>query len=100
MMSGMRRPLLVISMLMAAVGMARHVSAEEGLVSIPGGTFRMGSATGEPDERPVHAVRLQPFELQRTEVTQAAYGRCVRAGACRPARRYPGLSPPCGSRST
>jgi toxoflavin biosynthesis protein ToxD len=95
MMGGMRRPLLLaIGMLTAAAASARLASAEEGLVRVPGGTFRMGSSTGEPDERPVHAVRLQPFQLQRTEVTQAAYARCVRAGACRPARRYPGLSKP------
>ncbi len=38
---------------------------------IPAGTFRMGSEFGEPDELPVHAVRItKPFRLGVTEVTQ------------------------------
>jgi formylglycine-generating enzyme required for sulfatase activity len=94
MMGAMLRPLLVVGVLVVAAGLAPHVSADKGLVKVPGGTFHMGSTTGEPDERPVHTVRLKSFELQRTEVTQKAYGRCVQAGACRPARRYPSLSKP------
>lgn len=40
---------------------------------IPAGTFLMGSATGEPDERPVHPVRLGDFWLSDTPVTWATY---------------------------
>ena len=32
-----------------------------------------------------HSVRVKPFCLDVTEVTVAAYGRCVAAGTCRPA---------------
>ena len=43
------------------------------MVSIPGGTFTMGSPSGEPnradDEGPQHEVRLDPFYLCRTETT-------------------------------
>lgn len=43
------------------------------LVPVDGGTFSMGSSSGEPDEAPVHPVTLAPFLLGRTEVTQAFY---------------------------
>jgi sulfatase modifying factor 1 len=40
-------------------------------------------------ERPAHEVTLSSYELDRTEVTVAEYGRCVAAGACAP----PGFPP-------
>lgn len=40
------------------------------LVRIPAGRFSMGSVTGDPDEKPVHEVRIgQDFQMGRTEVT-------------------------------
>jgi formylglycine-generating enzyme required for sulfatase activity len=40
------------------------------LVRIPAGCFSMGSTTGDPDEKPVHKVRIDhDFYLGRTEVT-------------------------------
>jgi formylglycine-generating enzyme required for sulfatase activity len=57
-------------------------------------TFRMGSDSGEPDERPVHEVRVASFEMDLTEVTVGQYSQCVRAGACVPAPlvvAYPGV---------
>jgi formylglycine-generating enzyme required for sulfatase activity len=43
-------------------------------VTIGPGTFRMGSDSGEADEKPVHEVTLsQGFYLQTTEVTQAQW---------------------------
>jgi formylglycine-generating enzyme required for sulfatase activity len=45
-----------------------------GLVRIPAGEFRMGSASGEADEAPVHRVRIsQAFEIGRFEVSQAQW---------------------------
>ena len=64
------------------------------MVAVAGGTFVRGSNHGEPDERPVGRIRLGPFWIDRHEVTQAAYGRCVKARACRPARRHPGCVGP------
>lgn len=49
------------------------------MVRIPGGWFLMGSGRGEPDERPVHRVWISAFLMDRTEVTQEAYGRFVLA---------------------
>jgi formylglycine-generating enzyme required for sulfatase activity len=44
------------------------------LVALPGGEFMMGSAkSNSEDERPVHRVRVAPFNIGRTEVTQAQW---------------------------
>jgi formylglycine-generating enzyme required for sulfatase activity len=37
-------------------------------------------------ELPAHRVSVSAFALDRTEVTQAAYARCIVAGACAPSR--------------
>lgn len=50
------------------------------LVAIPGGTFRMGSDAGRPDEAPAHEVELAAFALARTPVTNAQYAGFVGAG--------------------
>lgn len=46
---------------------------------LPAGEFRMGSAAGDPDARPVHLVRLKGFQLAKTEVTRAQYARFMSA---------------------
>jgi formylglycine-generating enzyme required for sulfatase activity len=51
-------------------------------VSIEGGTFEMGSRTGDSDELPVHTVTVRPFQMSRTEVTVAQWKACVDAGKC------------------
>jgi formylglycine-generating enzyme required for sulfatase activity len=57
----------------------------EEMAAVPGGEFVMGSdVDGELDERPAHRVALAPFLLDRTEVTNRAYGECVQAGVCKP----------------
>src|SRR5690606_40742781 len=47
------------------------------LVPIPGGTFTMGSPEDEPErfdyEEPLHEVRIAPFALAKTVVTNAQY---------------------------
>ena len=48
------------------------------VVEIPGGTFQMGRNTGPPQEQPVHAVTVQKFFMDRTEVTNAEYADFVR----------------------
>ncbi|WP_154856104.1 formylglycine-generating enzyme family protein [Cyclobacterium xiamenense] len=39
------------------------------LVPIPEGSFRMGSNAGDPDESPVHEVKIDPFWMASHEVT-------------------------------
>ena len=51
-------------------------------VSIPGGTFEMGSEDGDEDELPIHTVTVPSFEMWRTEVTVAQYAQCYCAGVC------------------
>ena len=46
---------------------------------LPSGVFRMGSTEGEPDERPVHDVRVRAFALGRFEVTRGQYEAFVTA---------------------
>jgi formylglycine-generating enzyme required for sulfatase activity len=58
----------------------------EGMVFIPGGAFKMGSETGQADEKPEHDVTLEAFLIDKYEVTNARYQACVDAGACVPPR--------------
>src|SRR5262249_18333342 len=57
----------------------------EGMALVPAGPFTMGADTGgELDEHPAHTVDVPAFYLDLTEVTNAAWGVCVAAGACPP----------------
>ncbi len=51
-------------------------------VTLPAGSFDMGSASGQSDEEPVHTVMVPAFEMLETEVTVKQYAGCVDAGAC------------------
>ena len=58
------------------------------MLRVPGGTFVMGADRGgEEDEHRAHTGTLRGFDLDRTEVTNAAYEACVDAGACQPPDR-------------
>ena len=73
----------------------------DGMSCIPGGSFIRGSEAprtckqGEvrripptkPNHKPIAKVHLSTFYMDKTEVTYAAYQRCVKAGDCR--RRRP-----------
>lgn len=54
------------------------------MVHVPAGKFRMGSDDFDDDEKPAHTVFLDAFYIDRTEVTNAMYSRCVLAGSCQP----------------
>src|SRR5262249_43055809 len=49
--------------------------AEPQLVSIPAGWFLMGCAEGRDDEKPVHRVWVDAFEIAICQVTRAEYVR-------------------------
>jgi formylglycine-generating enzyme required for sulfatase activity len=55
----------------AIVDLGSGVTLE--LVSLPGGSFLMGSEKGHSDEKPVHEVTVAPFLVGRTQVTQAQW---------------------------
>ncbi|MDD5291101.1 MAG: SUMF1/EgtB/PvdO family nonheme iron enzyme [Patescibacteria group bacterium] len=48
-------------------------------VSIPGGTFQMGSWEGDVFEKPVHTVTVSSFEMSAYEVTNAQYAAYLNA---------------------
>jgi formylglycine-generating enzyme required for sulfatase activity len=72
---------------------AVRVWARDGkeMVWIPGGSFNMGASPGDGnaayDEHPAHRVGVNGLWLDRTEVTNDEYRRCVDAGVCTPPRR-------------
>ncbi|GMV44547.1 MAG: hypothetical protein AMXMBFR64_62630 [Myxococcales bacterium] len=53
-----------------------------GYVRLPSGSYEMGSATGDSDERPVRVVQIRGFELAKSETTVGDYRRCVEDGPC------------------
>ena len=58
---------------------------EPRLVPIPQGFFLMGSDSGQDNERPVHRVWVDEFQLAATQVTNADYARFLNAtGATAP----------------
>ncbi len=82
----------------AALALAAHLcvtpaaAAEIRLLAVPGGTFVMGDAKGEPDEAP-RAVTVAPFRLMPFEVTNRLFASFVaesgyRTNASRPGSRY------------
>ena len=72
----------------AALGRKRQAALVRELaiemVSIPGGTFRMGdlNGAGYDDEKPVHSVTVPAFKLGKYEVTFAQWDACVADGGC------------------
>ncbi len=63
------------------------IAATDGatMLCVPAGDFLMGSDSSEAweNESPVHNVYLDAFWIDKTEVTNAMYARCVAAGVCR-----------------
>ncbi len=81
---------------------APRVSPPAGMVTIPAGTFTMGAqghASGDahpdaatmrmPDEPMPHAVTVDAFHLDRTEVTNAEFARFVKATGYRTTAEQP-----------
>jgi formylglycine-generating enzyme required for sulfatase activity len=73
---------------MPGIGPTR-VSEKDGMVMVyvPAGEFLMGSADSDSqaysNEKPQHTVYLDAFWIDKTEVTNAQYKKCVQAGACK-----------------
>ncbi len=43
------------------------------MVFVKGGTFKMGSVSGDADEKPIHSVTLTSFYISKYEITVAQY---------------------------
>jgi len=55
------------------------------MLLVPAGPFTMGSdRAGQGDEHPAHQVTLAAFWLDKTEVSNEAYERCVAGNVCAP----------------
>jgi formylglycine-generating enzyme required for sulfatase activity len=53
------------------------------LVSLPAGSFVMGSNSGDPSEKPEHRVTIpSAFAIGRFEVTMEQWNACVDTGGC------------------
>jgi formylglycine-generating enzyme required for sulfatase activity len=70
-----------------AEGRAGRFCASPDMVVVVAGAFSRGCNQGKDpgcqrDEQPPRVITVNAFEIDRTEVTQAALDGCVRAGAC------------------
>ena len=54
-------------------------STDDGMLYVPGGTYRMGSDRHYPEEAPVHRVTVNEFRMDRTPVTNREFRRFVNA---------------------
>lgn len=61
------------------------VSEKDGmkLFYVPAGEFTMGRQNGDDNEMPIHAVFLDSFWIDQTEVTNGMYAVCVNDGVCK-----------------
>ncbi len=62
-----------------AINRTMTLAAAPHVARIPAGDFLMGAADGQPDERPVHRVRVSEFFIGRFPVTNDEYARFIRA---------------------
>lgn len=66
----------------------RAPAAPDEMVRIPGGFVVIGDRE-DPDARPMHEVRLEPFWVDRTPVTNEAYHSYVQTTGARRPRTWP-----------
>jgi formylglycine-generating enzyme required for sulfatase activity len=79
----------------ASVPPAGDISWTNDMAWIPGGTFTMASADGQPDERPPHSITVDGCWMDKSEVTNQARLRVLiqtnqelRRGYNEPAHSY------------
>lgn len=66
-----------------------NLAAPTGMVYVPGGELMMGNDAGEAQERPAHKVVVQPFFIDRNEVTCEEYAKFVAATGHRAPMTWP-----------
>jgi formylglycine-generating enzyme required for sulfatase activity len=62
----------------------RGMAPPEDMVLIPMGEFLMGAEDGGPDARPAHRTTVSSFWIDKYEIMNAQYRRCVESGSCQP----------------
>ena len=50
-----------------------YTGPDDGFIFVEGGTFQMGSESGDSDEKPVHSVTVSDFYISPYELTQGEY---------------------------
>jgi len=62
------------------------ISEKDGMVMVyvPSGKFQMGSEDGADDAGPIQTLYLDTFWIDKYEITNAMYARCVEASECDP----------------
>lgn len=84
--------LMTLSSWIGMAGAQAQCASEDERVRIPGGVFKIGEQFGYPEERPVRDVVVEPFEIDRTEVTNRRFAEFVDAtGYVTDAERKPNL---------
>ena len=66
------------------------------LLAIDGGMFLMGRKNGPPQENPPHEVTVQPFQMDRTEISNTEYADFVRETNHAAPSHWIGNKPPFG----
>jgi formylglycine-generating enzyme required for sulfatase activity len=67
----------------AAIGAAARAPCPADMIAIPGGSFFMGNDDALPLEKPAHQVVLEPYCIDRFEVSVDKYKACSDAGRCK-----------------
>jgi formylglycine-generating enzyme required for sulfatase activity len=66
------------------------------LVEIPAGVFQMGRNDSLPTEAPAHQVTVNPFSMDKTEVTNAEYAQFVNDANHAPPEQWGSVKAPVG----
>jgi formylglycine-generating enzyme required for sulfatase activity len=69
----------------SAIAPGKKLEPIDGMVIVPAGPFLRGSpdGVGSSDERPQKEITMSAFYVDKTEVTQKAYAKCVEAKKCK-----------------
>jgi serine/threonine-protein kinase len=73
-----------------------NVAVKADLVDIPAGSFQMGREDSLQTEGPAHAVTVNAFEMDKTEVTNLEYAQFVKQTNHAPPSQWGGTRPPAG----
>jgi len=57
----------------------RSAQAQDSMIALPGGRYPLGHPEARASARPAHKVTLDPFAIDRTEVTNAQYAEFLNA---------------------
>ena len=69
--------------------LTNNIREKDGMekILVPAGNFTMGSESGGQDEKPVHKVYLDEYYIDKYEISNSQYEKCVKAGVCKPPRK-------------